>query len=1013
MAINFRKILEGLRIIPKTTSTASEAGDLDVTSGDGKLQYSNGTTASAVVTETHTATLTNKTLTSPVINTPTADTITGIAGGTLTVQSATNENLSLQAQGTGEVLVEAVGFSANTITGGTSTLTIQSDTNQDLSIQAQGTGAVTVSNTASITGTTTAPVAISSANNQDITISPNGAGNVVIDQVKISDNTISTSSGDLNLSPTSGSKAVVTTLGSGTIELTSSGTGKVIVTTAGNANIELTPNGTGVVDIDNLSLSDNTITTQSGDLNLTAVNNSNVSLNAAGTGQVRAEDPLHIAEQATPSTGPTVSSGYGAFYSGDDGFPYFKNDGGAVTQLGAGSGGVNFVGLNTSWAPVNVNDRNAESSVGNWAAYKNSSPSAIPDNGMTGGSPNTTITRTTTAGEILNGTASFKLTKSSGASRQGEGVSCVFNVPVAYQGKNATISIPFKVVSGSVVDGDFKVFIYDVTNSQIITPFNNSIVGTLGTLVATFPVTSPASTPANIQMRVGIHVASTTDSSVVIAFDDVSVGPETTAYGMLTRSPQLAGFIQEFGGTTDPEGWLICDGRSFNRATYPQLFANIGTAFGSSSGTTFNIPDFRGRFLRGVDGTAGLDPDKASRTAMNAGGATGNNVGSVQADDYLAHSHGAISITGYVGVNPLSASTADFSFVGGSTGASGGNETRPKNAYVNFVIKLYNDVSNATMSESSTFKISSYLANGTRVTTTPSALGEYRSQLRNSSATTYTDTNGTPASLPNISDGIRIYASGAWASADSSNSPSRYEIFVGKNKNVTLRWFLNTGRTGFIDVTPGAYGSTRNGGFASNYDPTTGVLTVLSPSILGSSSTGASALGTLTNGDVQFGTSAYFDVIVSENALAVGITSPRSEIIVTTGAGHGSTATKIRRFSVTEKSVGNAITFSDDAAAGSTFTIKEDGIYSISYVDRYSAATAYVGISVNSTELTTDIPNITASDRVQLFVANTNQTQGPSATVILSAGDVIRAHTDGQPDNSGAQVRFIITKVSN
>lgn len=62
MSLNFRKIYEGLRIFPKTSSTASVAGELDVISSTGKLQYHNGTTASPVVTEAHTATLTNKTL---------------------------------------------------------------------------------------------------------------------------------------------------------------------------------------------------------------------------------------------------------------------------------------------------------------------------------------------------------------------------------------------------------------------------------------------------------------------------------------------------------------------------------------------------------------------------------------------------------------------------------------------------------------------------------------------------------------------------------------------------------------------------------------------------------------------------------------------------------------------------------------------------------------------------------------------------------------------------------------
>lgn len=63
MALNIRKFLQGLGIVPKASSTINQQGEMDVTSGDGKLNYHNGTSASPMVTEAHSATLTNKTLT--------------------------------------------------------------------------------------------------------------------------------------------------------------------------------------------------------------------------------------------------------------------------------------------------------------------------------------------------------------------------------------------------------------------------------------------------------------------------------------------------------------------------------------------------------------------------------------------------------------------------------------------------------------------------------------------------------------------------------------------------------------------------------------------------------------------------------------------------------------------------------------------------------------------------------------------------------------------------------------
>jgi hypothetical protein len=60
MALNFKKIWEGLKIVKKTSSTADSVGDIEVLS-DNKLHYHNGTSTSPVVTESHSATLTNKT----------------------------------------------------------------------------------------------------------------------------------------------------------------------------------------------------------------------------------------------------------------------------------------------------------------------------------------------------------------------------------------------------------------------------------------------------------------------------------------------------------------------------------------------------------------------------------------------------------------------------------------------------------------------------------------------------------------------------------------------------------------------------------------------------------------------------------------------------------------------------------------------------------------------------------------------------------------------------------------
>lgn len=62
MPVNYRKFLEGLGLVARSSTAATIKGELEVIDSTGKLQYHNGTSVSAVVTEAHTATLTNKTI---------------------------------------------------------------------------------------------------------------------------------------------------------------------------------------------------------------------------------------------------------------------------------------------------------------------------------------------------------------------------------------------------------------------------------------------------------------------------------------------------------------------------------------------------------------------------------------------------------------------------------------------------------------------------------------------------------------------------------------------------------------------------------------------------------------------------------------------------------------------------------------------------------------------------------------------------------------------------------------
>jgi microcystin-dependent protein len=60
-----------------------------------------------------------------------------------------------------------------------------------------------------------------------------------------------------------------------------------------------------------------------------------------------------------------------------------------------------------------------------------------------------------------------------------------------------------------------------------------------------------------------------------------------------------------------PSGYLFCDGQQVNRKQYGELFSAIGSTFGPGDGrTTFNLPDLRGKMIRGWGPVNSLDPNR-------------------------------------------------------------------------------------------------------------------------------------------------------------------------------------------------------------------------------------------------------------------------------------------------------------------------------------------------------------------------------------------------------------------
>lgn len=188
------------------------------------------------------------------------------------------------------------------------------------------------------------------------------------------------------------------------------------------------------------------------------------------------------------------------------------------------------------------------------------------------------------------------------------------------------------------------------------------------------------------------------------------------------------GSVVAFVGTNPPQDWIICDGSALSRTLYPDLYSVIGTNYGAGFDLNgnkvvncdFNVPDFRGYFLRGMDSSGkNRDPDSTQRVSLYTGGNTGTNLGSIQSDSFASHNHG-ITDTGHShgfnipngesftvsypnwgtgtalvragsGTNGPNAPAHWLGISGSLTGITinnnGSNETRPKNVNVNWIIR--------------------------------------------------------------------------------------------------------------------------------------------------------------------------------------------------------------------------------------------------------------------------------------------------------------------------------------
>ncbi|WP_455481429.1 tail fiber protein [Bartonella sp. B12(2025)] len=159
-----------------------------------------------------------------------------------------------------------------------------------------------------------------------------------------------------------------------------------------------------------------------------------------------------------------------------------------------------------------------------------------------------------------------------------------------------------------------------------------------------------------------------------------------------------SGFIAAFAMQEVPSGWLLCDGATYERKDYPQLFKAIGDKWGKYSDTTFKVPDFRGIFLRGFDDGRGIDPNRKFADVQQDSLKSHTHSGTIEEAGEHTHKYRHTGFSHNITVNSIS-SRIFLSKEIGQTEAAGAHthgitisstgeaETRPVNATVVYAIK--------------------------------------------------------------------------------------------------------------------------------------------------------------------------------------------------------------------------------------------------------------------------------------------------------------------------------------
>jgi hypothetical protein len=196
------------------------------------------------------------------------------------------------------------------------------------------------------------------------------------------------------------------------------------------------------------------------------------------------------------------------------------------------------------------------------------------------------------------------------------------------------ISANYQAINGEQLLANTYAGIFTITLPSNPQEYNTVVIGDNGNHAQSFYdnvvlVSSTDHTIANYDIDLEIDLGNTITYFI---FNGDTWQVESTAGPQGLQGPKgddgnPAGTILAFAGNSTPQGYLVCDGSAVSRTTYRLLYTIIGTTYGAGNGSsTFNLPDLRGEFIRGLDAGRGIDTSRTIGSAQSQAVGTHNHL---------------------------------------------------------------------------------------------------------------------------------------------------------------------------------------------------------------------------------------------------------------------------------------------------------------------------------------------------------------------------------------------------